>query len=260
VLIVAQRLVRLICPDCREEYAPDEKILKHFGSLVSDVTRFYRGKGCEKFGYSGYFGRTAIFEMLEFNEKIRALVLQGASEDDITAQAVKDGMKTLAEAGIEKVRSGLVMLEEIAKVAEAGEAAREVPAILAKKRERPLLLIVDDEVDLRKVIEKRLKMAGYDVLLAGDGRSGIEIAAREKPDLIIMDVMMPGMSGFEATETLRSRLETAVIPIVMLTAKQDKESELRGIKAGADDYLTKPFDKEKLLARIDMLLRRRARS
>jgi len=72
-----------------------------------------------------------------------------------------------------------------------------------------------------------------------------------------MDVMMPEMDGLEATKILRSRLETAVIPILMLTAKKDKESELKGLDVGADDYVTKPFDKDKLLARIKMLLRRR---
>ena len=74
-----------------------------------------------------------------------------------------------------------------------------------------------------------------------------------------MDVIMPGMNGFEATKILRSKLETAVIPIILLillTARKNKESELKGLDAGADDYITKPFDKDKLLARIKMLLRR----
>ena len=88
---------------------------------------------------------------------------------------------------------------------------------------------------------------------------GVEIANREKPDLIVMDLKMPEMNGFEATEKLRSKLETAVIPIIMLTAETDKESELKGFDVGADDYVTKPFDKEKLLARIKMLLKRSRR-
>lgn len=261
MMIIAQRLVRLICPHCKEEYVPDDKVIKRFQAyLDKDRVKFYHGKGCDKCGYTGYMGRTAIFEVLPFNEKIRAIISAGKSEDVLMKQAREDGMRTLAESGLEKVAEGLTTLEELAKVVDVAEGPVEKPAVKPEKRERPLILIVDDEEDIRKVLGKRLEMAGYQVMTAGNGKAGIETAAREKPDLIIMDVMMPEMNGFEATEALRSKIETAVIPVIMLTAKQDKESELTGIKAGADDYLTKPFDKEKLLARIEMLLRRKARS
>jgi DNA-binding response OmpR family regulator len=97
------------------------------------------------------------------------------------------------------------------------------------------------------------------VVKARDGSEAVERAHKEKPDLAILDVTMPKMNGFEAAKELRSKLETAVIPIILLTGRQDKESELRGIDAGADDYITKPFDADKLLARIKMLLRRKER-
>ena len=91
--------------------------------------------------------------------------------------------------------------------------------------------------------------------------NGIEhyglLTFKEKPDMIITDATMPKMDGFELIKQLRSRLETAVIPIIMLTARQDKDSELKGIDAGADDYIVKPFDIDKLLSRIKMLLRRK---
>ena len=103
----------------------------------------------------------------------------------------------------------------------------------------------------------RLKSAGYDVVKANNGKETVELALKERPDLIIMDVMMPEMDGFEATKVLKSRLETAVIPIMMLTAKKDVDSELKGIDMGADDYMTKPFDGQRLLARVKMLLRRK---
>ena len=260
MMIIAQRLVRLICTNCKEEYVPDDKAVKRFRAyLDKGRTKFYHGKGCDKCGYTGYLGRTAIFEVLPFNEKIRAIISGGKSEDALMEQAREDGMRTLAESGLEKVAEGLTTIEELAKVVDVAEGPAEKPAVKPEEREQPLILIVDDEEDIRKVLGKRLETAGYRVIAAANGRAGIEMAAREKPDIIIMDVMMPEMNGFEATEVLRSKLETAVIPIIMLTAKQDKESELAGIKAGADDYLTKPFDKEKLLARIEMLLRRRTR-
>jgi DNA-binding response OmpR family regulator len=77
-----------------------------------------------------------------------------------------------------------------------------------------------------------------------------------RPDLLISDVMMPQMDGYELTKILRSRLEGASIPIIMLTSQKDKENEIKGLDVGADDYITKPFDKDKLLARAKMLLRR----
>jgi DNA-binding response OmpR family regulator len=109
-------------------------------------------------------------------------------------------------------------------------------------------------------VEKRLINAGYDVVKARDGLEAVESAHEQKPDLIITDATMPKMNGFELIKALRSKLETAVIPIIMLTARSDKESELKGIDAGADDYITKPFDQDKLIARVGMLLRRNKQS
>jgi DNA-binding response OmpR family regulator len=80
----------------------------------------------------------------------------------------------------------------------------------------------------------------------------------QRPDIVITDVTMPKMNGFEATKVLKQKLETALISVIMLTARQDKESELKGIDIGADDYIAKPYDKEKLLARMNMLLRRKS--
>ncbi|MFH1878584.1 MAG: ATPase, T2SS/T4P/T4SS family, partial [Candidatus Omnitrophota bacterium] len=258
ILIVAQRLVKVLCQGCREEYIPSEAQKARFAGYISKlgVQKFYRGKGCAKCGYTGFSGRMPVFEILEFDEKIRGLAAEGASEDAIFKQARQSGMITLAEAGIEKVAAGVTTLEEVAKVCDVVE---EIPLPVEDKgkRDKPKLLIADDEADIRMILEKRLVSAGYDVIKAVNGTEAVEAAIREKPDLIITDVMMPEMDGFEVVKALRSNLETAVIPVIMLTAKKDKESELGGIEAGADDYITKPFDKDKLLARIKMLLRRK---
>jgi type IV pilus assembly protein PilB len=114
ILIVSQRLVRLICPYCREEYTPDEKLLDKFDSYVDkfEIKKFFRGKGCEHCNFTGYYGRTAILEILKVNEKIKNLVANGASEDIILKEAKKNGLRPLAESGIEKVSKGLTTLEE----------------------------------------------------------------------------------------------------------------------------------------------------
>lgn len=258
ILIVAQRLVRLICPHCREEDIPDKKLIDKFRIYIDEfgIKKFYKGKGCERCNFSGFLGRTAIFEILKFDEKTRSLISNKVQEDLMFREVKSRGFKTLAESGVEKVAKDITTLEEVAEVAGVIEEANIIERS-TEVRKKPKILVADDEEDILKVLEKRLSDTGYEVVKAGNGREAVECAFREKPDLVVMDVMMPEMDGLEATKILRSRLETAVIPILMLTAKKDKESELKGLDVGADDYVTKPFDKDKLLARIKMLLRRR---
>lgn len=118
------------------------------------------------------------------------------------------------------------------------------------------ILIVEDEVKIARFIELELKYEGYDVIVAHDGRNGLEKAINEDPDLIILDIMLPGLSGIEVCR--RVRLESEV-PIIMLTAKDDVTDKVAGLDMGADDYMTKPFAIEELLARIRVALNRKAK-
>lgn len=118
------------------------------------------------------------------------------------------------------------------------------------------VLVVDDEPDLRELIEYNLVQSGHSVLSAGDGITAIELALSSVPDVIVLDVMMPGLNGIEVAKRLRNQTETASIPIIMLTAKAEEIHELEGLNAGADDYITKPFSMPVLLARINSLSRR----
>jgi DNA-binding response OmpR family regulator len=115
------------------------------------------------------------------------------------------------------------------------------------------VLVADDDLELAEVIGFALRQAGYAVLSAPDGPSAIEIFHAERPDLVILDVNMPRLSGFEVLRRLRA--ETAV-PIMMLTVRSSEEDQVRGLDLGADDYLTKPFSPRTLLARVRALLRR----
>ena len=172
------------------------------------------------------------------------MIERKASANEILTEARREGLKTLSTAAIEKVVGGHTTLDELARVIVLEED--EVSRMAVKRGERPRILIVDDEEDILRALEKRLMTANCDVIKARDGSEGLLLAFQEKPDLVITDVTMPKMNGFELTKQLRSSLETAVIPIIMLTARHDKESELQGIDAGADDYITKPFDHDKL--------------
>ena len=116
------------------------------------------------------------------------------------------------------------------------------------------ILIVEDELPMRTVLCDTLSGHGYRVIVAVDGEEGLEKAEREKPDLILLDVMMPRLDGFVLCAELRRLLVTA--PVLMLTAKGHVEDRVRGLDAGADDYLVKPFSRDELLARVRALLRR----
>ncbi len=118
------------------------------------------------------------------------------------------------------------------------------------------ILVVDDEAVLVETIAYNLEQAGYQVVTASDGISALEATHKEAPDLIILDIMLPGMDGLEICRQLRREGDTATIPIIMLTAKGEEIDKVVGLEVGADDYVTKPFGRRELLARVRALLRR----
>ncbi len=118
------------------------------------------------------------------------------------------------------------------------------------------ILVVDDEAVLVETIAYNLEQAGYRVVTAADGNSALEAAHKEDPDLIILDIMLPGNDGLEVCRQLRREQNTATTPILMLTAKTDEIDKVVGLEVGADDYVTKPFGRRELLARVRALLRR----
>ncbi len=122
----------------------------------------------------------------------------------------------------------------------------------------PRLLIIEDELPMRTALSDALSAEGYRVLSAADGQAGLDRALAERPDLILLDLMMPKLDGFSVCTELR-RLSNPV-PILMLTAKGQLEDRVKGLDAGADDYLVKPFSTEELLARVRALLRRSQRA
>lgn len=115
------------------------------------------------------------------------------------------------------------------------------------------ILIVEDEQKIARFLELELKYEGYEVAIANNGRDGLEMGKGEDIDLIILDLMLPGLSGIEVCRRLR---QTSEVPIIMLTAKDDISDKVTGLDIGADDYMTKPFAVEELLARIRVLLKR----
>ena len=115
------------------------------------------------------------------------------------------------------------------------------------------ILVVEDDRNLLETIKYNLTKEGYEVFVAVDGAEALEVARKEKPDLIILDIMLPVIDGFEVCRILRKEM---TVPIIMLTARTDETDRIMGLDTGADDYMTKPFSLRELLARIRALLRR----
>ncbi|MBX3745066.1 MAG: response regulator transcription factor [Verrucomicrobiae bacterium] len=112
------------------------------------------------------------------------------------------------------------------------------------------VLVIEDEPEMRRNITRLLKLEGYEAIPAEDGRAGLELARRSRPDLILCDVMMPAMDGHEVLQALRSEPEGRSVPFIFLTAKGEKADLRGGMNLGADDYLTKPVDNDELLAAV----------
>ena len=118
------------------------------------------------------------------------------------------------------------------------------------------VLVVDDEENIRMLVKFNLEKAGYEVLEASDGNKAIETAVNSTPDIVILDLMLPGIDGLEVCRNLKRHPRTAALPIIMLTAKSDEIDRVIGLELGADDYMTKPFSQRELVARIKAVLRR----
>jgi DNA-binding response OmpR family regulator len=123
----------------------------------------------------------------------------------------------------------------------------------ARKVPDARLLVVEDEPNILELLSASLRYAGFEVITAGAGTEAVQAAQRHRPDLIVLDVMLPDIDGFEVCRLVRER---SSCPVIMLTAKGAEEDKVRGLRLGADDYVTKPFSAQELLARVEAVLRR----
>ena len=121
---------------------------------------------------------------------------------------------------------------------------------------RPLVLVADDDPDILNLVTLRLELDGYEVVGARDGEDALERAFERTPDLALIDVSMPKLDGYEVTERLRGNQTTSGVPVILLTARAQETDVARGVEAGADDYVKKPFSTEELRSRIQAALGR----
>lgn len=300
--VVAQRLVRRLCPVCREVASepPHGRVVE----WIPDGATLYRAVGCPECTQTGYRGRLGVVEILTMNPELERLIGGGATADAIAQAARANGMRSLFESAIDRALLGLTSIDEVLRVtdpprkafptvpipqAAAEPSAAAPPTAPPPAGSPPLirtgpevdsalpdfdlvddlaagpgdgdeqtpkarLLLVDDEEHLRKAMRDLMERAGYQVLEAADGVEALDMVDRHAPDVIILDLNLPGIDGYEVLTQIRSRPTMREVPVVVLTAKGDEDNEVRVLELGAADFLTKPFRARALAARIDALL------
>jgi type II secretory ATPase GspE/PulE/Tfp pilus assembly ATPase PilB-like protein/CheY-like chemotaxis protein len=293
--IVAQRLLRQLCPVCKE--VMDTPLPQYMLRYVPERTTLYKAVGCKECANTGYRGRFAITEILVMTPELEGLIGSGATADRITVVARTQGMRSLFESGLRHLLRGHTSVEELLRVTDipsdhirdtnragpppkpgakpaagavaeapapapaAQEAAFELidePLDLGDERDgKGIILLVEDEDQLRRVMKDLLEREGYTVVEAADGVQALEQVDRHNPDVILLDLNLPGMDGYGVLQHLRSRPGTSTMPVIVLTAKGDEDNEVRVLKLGADDFLTKPFRARALSARLESVISRR---
>jgi type IV pilus assembly protein PilB len=250
VAVLAQRLMRQLC-SCKTTH-PD-------GTAVP--------KGCEQCRFSGFAGRLGVYELMRLTPRVRSVLLTRSTDDVVRRAAQATGMNTMFQDGVAKVARGLTTPDELRRVVPPDESdpIDDVPervavstALSAEVRSRrpARILVVDDDAALREVLREILAEEHYDVVLAEDGNAGLAAVHRERPDLVITDLQMPGLDGLELLRRLRRDLATCQIPIIFLTVVENLDSEAKALDLGADDYLGKPVERGRLLGRVRRALLR----
>lgn len=257
--------------------------------------KFVAGRGCEVCQQTGTKGRLAIHELLVVNDEIRELISRRAPEHAIRKAARNAGMRTLLEDGILKAARGLTTLEEVVRVVavdggenceeaiakpDAPETSRtqdEAPVSASSREQLDLqperisigseknpragegkvsVLVVEDSSTVASVVKYFLELEGFEVLIAKDGKQGLQFARRHRPAIIVTDYDMPGMDGAAMVKALRAGTTTCDIAVLMLTSEASVEKEAEALEAGVDDYIQKPVEPRRLAARVKSLLSR----
>jgi len=248
--IVSQRLVRQLCPDCRRRH--DDLEAKRLGREHGIKTVPARaGPGCDRCRQTGYLSRLPVPEVLTPNEGLRTAIAAGVSAADIRAAMKAAGCAPMRETALALVERGITSLEEIDRVLAVGEGESVAPQRGTKR-----VLVADDDPMLRTLAKLLLEKEGYVVAEAEHGAQAVDFARRQRPDLLMIDLTMPEMDGYQAIAELRRDLSFASVPILVLTAERGPGTEQRVLDLGADDYLIKPFQPPILLARVRALFRR----
>jgi Tfp pilus assembly pilus retraction ATPase PilT len=248
--ILAQRLLRSLCPHCKRTHNDIEArrlgMEHHITSVPASA-----GPGCEHCKNTGYSGRVPIAELLTPTAELRDAIVRGATAHEIRNAMRAAGVPTMREQALKLVTLGVTSIEEVNRV-----LAEEGDAVGPKSDGRQRVLVTDDEPITRMLVKLLLERQNFEVLEAANGRDAVEIALREHPDLLMIDLNMPEMDGYEAIARVRREMSLAMMPVLVLTSEEGPGVERRVLELGADDYIIKPFDPEVLLSRVNAVFRR----
>jgi type II secretory ATPase GspE/PulE/Tfp pilus assembly ATPase PilB-like protein/ActR/RegA family two-component response regulator len=294
--VIGQRLVRKLCSSCLKEKTPEfyEKALIPLVEKLNLEPKFFKSEGCPHCDSTGYKGRVGIYEILIINKDIRDKIISGALLKDIEAVAIQGGFKTFTMTGLQLITSGVTDINELSRVitidtdikmeekADTQKDAtnqkseehigklvleydkqfkehdlQEQVEAVSRKPKIKKVIIADDDAIMRKLVNRCLsESGGYEVIEAKNGRDALVAIQQNNPDLILLDAMMPEMNGFEVCRQIRTSKKYARLPVIMLTALEQKKDIMKGFEAGVDDYISKPFDSILLLARLNAFFRR----
>ncbi|HEV8209841.1 MAG TPA: ATPase, T2SS/T4P/T4SS family [Vicinamibacterales bacterium] len=246
--VLAQRLLRSLCPHCRRISIDSDAGAGAAGH--GPTSPMSAGPGCDHCKHTGYLGRVPIAELLTPSDDLRDAIVRGATAHEIRAAMRASGTPNLRDHAMRLVAAGITSIEEVNRVlAEDVDGAQKAHA-------RRRVLVTDDEPITRMLVKLLLERENYEVLEATNGSQAVDIATRERPDLMIVDLNMPEMDGYEAITRLRRDMTLATLPIMVLTSEEGPGVERRVLELGADDYVLKPFDAAVLLSRVNGVFRR----
>jgi len=285
--VVAQTLLKKLCPHCKEIVAISQEEVKMLSPFTDNIPSMVaHPAGCPKCNNSGYYGREGLYEILSFDPKISEMVRAGISIAEIRSFTHTRGDYLITDHALEKMRNHLfapkdiydkLLMEEIdfrkpalkksstkiepseTVILEAAPVKTTVSAVAPeklKKEEPPLILIVDDDDLTQKLISRLLENRGYRVTIAGDGIEALLCLGKEEFGLILSDINMPNLDGFKLLEMLGQKGIKA--PVIFMTSRLDPKDEAMGFKLGAMDYIKKPIQKEILLLRVERAMGNRS--
>jgi len=251
---LAQRLLRGVCAECVEstdgDLSPEEVRLAERHGVPPAV----RAVGCSECGFTGYKGRLPVVEVLTAEPRILDAIEKRKGPATLQNLAVRAGMRTMHTVALEWVTQGKTTLVEVERVlGSAGIETEPVPEVPAVSR----ILVVDDDASARLMLRSLLEKEGYEVHEADDGQTALDLLSNDPGfSMVILDLAMPGLSGQDTLKGIRSRAETAALPVLIRTGKRTKELEAQMLEAGADEYVPKSANEVRFMARVRALLRR----
>ena len=250
--VMAQRLVRRLCERCRVEITGPFTDSELQLSQRHGVRPQARAAGCEHCGQTGFRGRIAVSDVLINTQELQRVATSGGDPSDLERAAVAGGMRSMRVAALEMVAGGVTTLEEVDRV--LGEAAEAKPVLVV---EQPRVLLVDDDALVRRLARALLEKNGFNITEISDGAAALEHLIRAPEySLMVLDLSMPGMGGLELLRHVRRTASVASLPVIVLTGSDKQEAEEYIMDAGADDYIRKPIDPARFIARVKAVLRR----